>query len=359
MRKLLIIILFLTVVIPIGAQGLTWSLDFNTIFDNRENDYDYYSHDQTIFLTRLSPEVGMEFLGGAHRISGGAAWIQPVGNEWHDYKICPTLYYGYRSGSLSIDFGMFPRTHLIEPLPDFLLSDSIAYKQPNIRGVLVQYVHRRGFVEMSLDWRSLQSETQREAFNVNVNAMWNPRGMLIFGGHLQVNHLAKQKNPPPGQGVNDDIMINPYVGVDLSHRTLFDSLTIKAGGVLALERTRVQSFWHTPGGALFDIFAQWRSFGIKETLFAGSNLFPLYPKFGTLLNMGEPYYQAPLYSRTQLFASLVSNRFVSLEAALTFHVTRQEFAFWQSLKLRVYMDDKLWRHQGDKPSRGEYLRNIY
>ena len=40
-----------------AQQKLTWSVDFGTVFENREGD-NYYSPDQTIFFTRLSPEVG-------------------------------------------------------------------------------------------------------------------------------------------------------------------------------------------------------------------------------------------------------------------------------------------------------------
>ena len=46
----------LLLVLPLSAQKprLTWSVDLGTVFENREGD-NYYSPDQTIFLTRLSP----------------------------------------------------------------------------------------------------------------------------------------------------------------------------------------------------------------------------------------------------------------------------------------------------------------
>lgn len=360
MRRLIIFIFSVFAISSsIGAQGLTWSIDFNTIFDNREGD-DYLSPDETLFLTRLSPEVGVSFLNGVHNISGGVSWIQPVGNGWKDYKICPTLYYHYDTPQWKMSFGMFPRTQLIEPLPTFLLSDSMAYHQPNIRGVLVQYMRPRGYAELSLDWRSLQSETQREAFNVNFNGRWNPKGVFILGGHLQLNHLAKQKNAPDGQGVNDDIMVNPYIGLDLSHKTALDSFVVKAGSVVALERSRASGQgWDIRAGALIDILAQWKWLGLKETFYAGANLYPLYNEFGNLLNMGDPYFQAPVYSCTDLNAFIIRNQFVNLEASLIFQVSKPAFGFWQQLKLRVYLDNKLWSKRNDKTKTGEYLRNIY
>ncbi|MEE1298077.1 MAG: hypothetical protein UHE62_05030, partial [Muribaculaceae bacterium] len=126
MRRLVFLVTLLASVALANAQGFTWSIDYNTIFDNRECDYDY-SANGTIFVSRLSPEVGLSFLNGTHRIAGGVSWVQPVGNGWKDYKLCPTLYYRHEGKAWNASFGMFPRSQFISPLPKYLLSDSIAY----------------------------------------------------------------------------------------------------------------------------------------------------------------------------------------------------------------------------------------
>lgn len=333
----------LLLVLPLSAQKpqLTWSVDLGSVFENREGD-NYYSPDQTIFLTRLSPEVGLKVLDGAHRIAGGVSWIQPGGNGWRDYKLCPTLYYAYKSPSWRLAVGMLPRTMLIEELHTVLLSDSLRYRQPNIRGVLLQYVKPKGHFEVALDWRSLQTDSQREAFNVNFAGRCNPTGALLVGGRVQINHLAKSLSDYDDQGVNDDITVNPYVGLNLSHRTaLLDSLEITAGPIINLERDRrYDHAWRTPAGVLVDAVAEWRIFGIKETFFAGKNLYPLYPRYGALLNMGDPNYQARLYSRTNVYARIFSNEYVDFEASLDFHYTKEAFAFWQRIALRVYIGNR-------------------
>lgn len=359
MRKhLFILLVLLCSTMHVGAQGLTWSVDFNTFLDNREGD-DFYTPTETIFKTRLAPEIGLSFLNGTHRISGGVTWIQPVGNGWNDYKLCPTLYYRYTSPTWRLSLGMLPRTQLIDPMPDVLWSNDMAFNEPNIRGFLIQYVRPQGYAELSLDWRGLQSETQREAFNVNFNGLWNPKGIFLVGGHLMMNHLAKQKNPPVGQNIVDDMLINPLVGVNLAKVTPLDSFTIKAGLLMSLERDRNTDGWQTPAGALIEIVAEWRFLGIKNTLYAGNAQFPLYGEFGSILNMGEPYYQSSFYNRTNVYAYILRNRFVNLEASLNFHYTKEAFGFQQQLLLRVYIDNELWRKRNDKGSRSEYLRNIY
>lgn len=358
MKRIGALMVMLACVILAGAQGLTWSIDYNTIFDNRECDYDY-SANGTIFVSRLSPEVGLSFLGGAHRIAGGVSWVQPVGNGWNDYKLCPTLYYRCEGKAWRTSFGMFPRSQFISPLPKYLLSDSIAYHEPNVRGLLVQYVKPKGYAELSLDWRSLQSEVNREAFNVNLNTQWKPVGVLLAGGHAQLNHLAKQKPAPVGQGVNDDLMINPYVGVDLSGKIFLDSLVVKGGALISMQRDRKAGSWQNGAGFLLNVVAEKKFIGVEETFYVGKNVMPLYPYYRTLLNMGDPYFQAPLYSRTDVNIYFVRNRYVNLEASLVFHCTEKAFGFWQQLKLRVFVDEKTWTKRNEKATRAEWLRNVY
>lgn len=358
MHKLALTLAFVLTALACAAQEVTWSVDMNSIFDNREgSSNDYYCIDQTLFLTRLAPEIGIRFLPG-QKIAGGVSWIQPVGNGWRDYKICPTLYYNYNVGHWRMNFGMFPRTQLMEPMPTVLWSDSLAYHEPNIRGMMLQYMAAKGYAEAFLDWRSLQSETHREAFNLNFNGIWNPCGALLLGGHLQYSHLAKQKDAPLDQGVNDDVTINPYVGLNLAKAVGADSLVVKAGYVQTLERDRSgENKWKSPKGALIDIVAEKGIFGVKETMFAGENIFPLYGKYGHLLNLGDPYFQAPFYSRTNVYAYIVRNQFVNLVASLDYHYTKEEKGFWQKLLLRVYLDNGLWKHKHNmkKP----YLKNLY
>lgn len=358
--SILIAVACMAAAIPVFAQQqLRWSVDAGSVFENREGD-DYYSPDQTIAFTRLSPEVGISLMGGQHAFMGGVSWYQPIGHGWKGYKLSPTVYYRYTSPSWRISLGMLPRTQLIEQLPTLFMSDSLRYTEPNIRGALIQYVHRRGFMELALDWRSLQTEEQREAFSVYFNGRWYASGPLMLGGRLQVNHLAKSLNPTPDQNVNDDISVNPYAGLDLARFTpRLDSLSVTAGLILQLERDRGTGVWHRPYGLTFDAIAEWRFLGIEEHLYVGKNLYPLYSKYGSLLNMGDPNFQAKVYSRTNVRTYIFRNQFLNLYASLDFHYTPDAFAFWQKIALRLYIDDRLWSDRRNKVSHNQYLCKYY
>ena len=135
-------------------------------------------------------------------------------------------------------------------------------------------------------------------------------------------------------------MFNPFVGVNTTALPL-DSLGVRIGGVLSMQRQRSDSRgWRTRGGALVEANAHWRFLSLNETLYLGGNLMPLYPEFGPQLNMGSPYYQATTYSRTDLRAHIIRNRYVDLTAGLNLHITPDVCALWQQITLRVYLGSK-------------------
>ena len=339
-----------------------WGVDAETVFDNREGDQTY-SPQQTIFFSRLSPSIGVKFLD-EHRLVVGTHYIQPIGIGYKENKFIPTAYYTFshkvvkevkRDSSVlridgtntpdfkvwSVSFGMIPR-RLSYRLPEILWSDSMDYYNPNIRGILLQCTKNNlAFHEISLDWRSLQSADQREAFNVNYNVRKYfhryLRGISPFfiGGNAQLNHLAKRNPAPEGEGVNDDMFAYPYIGWDFSDKTVFDRFRIKAGYAVSFDRCRAIGDWEVDGGLLADLHLLWKKIGIIETLYAGNKQFHLYPMYGSLLNMGDPHYQSSVYSKTSVYSPIVENRYVNFGAFLDFHVTKEGTSCYQRVVLNV------------------------
>ena len=358
-----------------------WGVDARTVFDNREGDQTY-SPQQTIFFSRLSPSLGVRFAKSehekinndgikkkytdVHKLVAGTHYIQPIGIGYKENKFVPTAYYtlshyiekerkrdstviwidGYNTPKTrywSVSFGMIPRRLMFQRLPEILWSDSMDYYNPNIRGILLQCVKNGlAFHELSLDWRSLQSSEQREAFNVNYNFVKRFRSGLpstidpfFIGGNAQLNHLAKRNPAPEGEGVNDDMFAYPYIGWDFSDKTVFDRFRIKAGYAVSFDRCRAIGDWEVDGGLLADLHLLWKKIGIIETLYAGNKQFPLYPMYGSLLNMGDPHYQSSVYSKTSVYSPIVENRYVSFGAFLDFHVTKEGTSCYQRVVLNV------------------------
>ncbi|MCF0181435.1 MAG: hypothetical protein HUK11_04190 [Muribaculaceae bacterium] len=368
------------------AQEVAWSVDMSVMFQNREGG-DELTPDQTILFTRLAPEVGLSLMGGAHEIKGGVAWYQPLIDNLKGYKVLPTIYYKYHSNGWTLAAGALPRSLMLRPLPRLLMSDSLNFVTPNVRGVLARYEGKRGHGQIDVDWRQMQTTTQREAFVVTFDTHCNIAGPLGFDAWLQYNHLAKCKDAGNTQGVNDDVTLMLMPTLDLAHytprlkalelsagaallmqrdRSAIDSkwhtpalahytprlkaLELSAGAALLMQRDRsaIDSKWHTPARFMARAHMAWRWLEAAEEFSTGGNAFPLYPSYGSELNLGDPYYCYKTYSRTDVRAHIVNNSFVDLNAGLTFHVTNKTTGFWQTISCRVYIDNYLWKQRHDK-----------
>lgn len=331
-----IIILLALLALACGADAqtaFTWELDLGTVFDNREGDDDHTAA-ETIFFTRLSPEAGIR-LDDANRFAGGVVWVQPVGHEWHGAKVSPTLYYRYDGRSWSGSLGMFPRTQLIEELPSFLWGDEMRYFQRNIRGGVLQYRRPSGWAEIYLDWRQRQTDSRREAFNIVAHTSWHTSGVFSVGGTLAMDHFALTRHSAADEHIVDNFMVNPYITADFSSHSPFDSIYVKAGPLLTLERDRGADKWTTPLGVWVEAAAAWHRWSLRNTLYAGGKQMRLWDRFGQELYQGDSFYKSSFYDRLDLSYSIVGNKWVGLEASLNFNFSPGSFIFYQKITLDV------------------------
>lgn len=305
-----------------------WNVDFQSVFDNREGS-STLTETKTVFFTALAPEVGLK-LTGADRIAVGAVWTVPNAQDWKEHRLVPTLYYRHTGKRWNFSIGLFPRTQLHESQPEFLWTDSLAYFQKNIRGMLVQYHKGRSFADLYLDWRQMQTETRREAFSLVFHGQWQPRRkVFLAGGRVMMNHYALTKNAPEDMHIVDNFLINPYIGADLSPVVPIDSLSVKGGALITMERNRANPSWSTPAGLNIEAAARWKWIGLREAFYCGGKLFHSFAGFGNALYPGHPFYQESLFSRTDIDFYFYRNIYVDIHARLRFDVAPGQFVFSQ------------------------------
>lgn len=301
-----------------------YNVDFATYFDNREYRCDY-QHDQTIFALRLSPEIGVGFedkQGGHHRLLAGVHYTQPLGGNWKDCSFVPTAFYQYQYKGFSLNLGAIPYKHFIRQLPDFLRYDSIAYARPNLMGALFQYQSKWGFVELMCDWRGLPTPTRREMFRISIDGEFAYQGYFRYfvGGVAQLNHKANYAKPTPREGVADDAYISPNIGIDFAAPTPLDTICLRVSYIYGYQRYREDAdAFFQPQGFQLEAMIRWRFLGLKNTLYVGDNLMPLYGRFGADLNQGDPFYQSKFYNRTDLYIYLVNKSFLNCYFSWNMH----------------------------------------
>lgn len=330
------------------AQEVVWDVDFGTIFDNREGE-SKVADAKTFFLTQLAPNIGLSLMDGEHTLEGGIVWTQPIGCEWDGYRLSPTLFYQYRKQNLQGFMGMFPRRRLYKQVPDYIWNDSSYYVQKNVRGAAIMNSGRHGYFQIVLDWRGMQTKRQREAFNIIGMGEWqkSPGAIFSLGGVMMLNHLARREGAGEDESVVDNLLYNPYIGIDFSQRLpSVDSLRINLGVLGSVTRDRIgENKWKLPAGLWIDAALRWRWLRVREEFYAGGALFPYYDKYGSVLAQGEPYFSSKLYSRTEVQGYILDKSFITLKASLDFHVTSSDFIFYQRLILNLYFDGSFGRRQ--------------
>lgn len=318
-----------TLVLTAWAQGdsvqvkFAYDADFLFYFDNREFNRTQYQRDFTHFGVRIAPEIGVaitESNGMSHRIMAGVAYNQPIGTDYARAQFRPTAYYRLQGKGFDVNLGFVPYTHLIETMPTYLWYDSLAYQCANIQGALLQYRSSKGFVSLLADWRGMYGKDTREAFRVVINGRYQYKWFNV-GAMAALNHLANSQGEH--QGVCDDYLVNPYLGLDFSSYTPLDSLALRAGYIFGIQRDRNIDFNALTHGACVELMVKWKYVGLKNTLYVGNNLFPLYSQYGSLLNQGDPWYRASVYNRTDVFVYIYNNRFVNVHGAFTIDVTEE------------------------------------
>ncbi|MEG2946380.1 MAG: hypothetical protein RR837_06505 [Bacteroidales bacterium] len=342
-RALILITVFLGTCLQANAQKFLWEVDFTGFFDNREFKAPYQTP-QTFFGTRLSPEIGIQ-IKEEHQLMGGLSWLQEFGSH-KDHKVDWTVYYRYNSDKLKASFGAFPRRLLVEEYPSALMYDSILYFNPNINGALLQYFCKAGYAEAYIDWRSQQTKVDREIFTMASSGRFALK-QAFAGWFLTVTHFAKPKNPETDMNVIDNIMFNPYIGGNFSGMTVFDSLQLKTGFLMSLDRNRGNGAWYTPRGFLGELTLEWRFFGNARRFLLGRESTPfLY--FGAALHSADPFYRARVYNRTDLYVYFLRNKYVECKASCNIHVARRQVQFQQQLFLRFNINQQAFSKKDRK-----------
>ena len=117
---------------------------------------------------------------------------------------------------------------------------------------------------------------------------------------------------------------------------------------MTIERNRADSEWHAPAGFRVEACAEWKWFGLKEVFYTGGAQMPSYIPFRSQLYQGEPYYQAKTYSRTDIYANILRNRWMNLKVSLDFNVAGATLNFYQRVILSVNVDGTFSRRRSQK-----------
>ena len=319
------------------AQELVWGAYFDFFFDNREYKSEL-NWPQSLFGARIAPELGVSW-DGRHSIMFGYSMLANFGAKPFETDNEIFGYYQYDSPKFKAYAGVIPRYKEIGDYPSAFLSDSVRYFDPNLTGLLLQYQGGRGYVEFGCDWNSMITNEKREKFLL-FSAGRIRYGLFYAGYHLTMYHHAGTYLE---DGVVDNVLIHPHVGLDLAEVARMEKLSVQAGWLQAFQNDRKYvGEYVTPHGFQLEIKAQKWKFGIFNTLYAGKNLMPYYMTdnpsldYGPGLYWGEPWYRTNrIYDRLELYWQPLCNETMKLRVASVHHYDGHKWGWQQKVLFTV------------------------
>ncbi|MEO6520914.1 MAG: hypothetical protein ABIN91_04495 [Mucilaginibacter sp.] len=293
---------------------LQGSLDvhFNALafLDNREYSA-FVPRSRTYSGTRTTLDFGIH-LDSLNRFVFGANAIHEFGAMPHFLKVDPVAYYQYESNKWTFKIGEFPREGVLTQYPRALLNDTLRYYRPNIEGIATSLHTKYGYETLWIDWVSRQTEVEREQFLFGICGTYIPKpGSPFYLSHyFLLLHDAGNAGTAPQPGISDNGGAQIRVGLDYSHRTVFDSLKVDVGGMLSLERTRGIDGFKIPKGFVASAFISYHKFALFEELYLGG---------GSHINYGDSFYEKTFYNRLDVIYSPFMFKHIKGQFIITFH----------------------------------------
>lgn len=348
-----------------------YDIDFEMKFDNRELYRSDFSNSMTIFGARMTPSVGFSISQNEgrmnHKLMMGIDIMKDFGASPISSELAGpdsdeisgklanldlfremTLYYMLEKKAEKTDLelyaGIFPRKVAAGSYSEAFFSDSLRFYDNNLEGLLIKVRRPKGYVEIGCDWLGQKGQTRKEKFMVFSAGESHVSTALSIGYAAYMYHFAGSYK---ARGVVDNILMNPYMKLDLSRWIDVQKFELRLGWLQAFQHDRVfVGHYVFPGGGEFDLDIMKWNVGVRNRLFFGTDMMPYYnatdaggDKYGTRLYMGDPFYrihddgaEGPgMYDRFDLYWEPSLGRLLSLKVAARFHFHGMEYSGCQQI----------------------------
>ena len=273
--------------------------DFDTYFDNREYAGSEIGKSGTLFSSRLTPMVGVEWEKNNRLMFGMDMWSHFGDDTKVFVKARPQVYYQFESKRVTAAMGIFSREKLMGDYTELIFSDSVRFYENRVQGLMGQYRNDRGFVELAVDWYGMYSYASREKFRIlSAGRYYCDEDRRFYGGYaIQTGHYAGSETI--SNCVVDNIIVMPHIGARFNAYFDFD-FTLHY--VMTAQRDRAnEEKMQTPDGVMLKARMEKWGVYIDEQLYVGDNLQPYY---STFRSEEFPFgYGGDLYAGERLFGT--------------------------------------------------------
>jgi hypothetical protein len=311
-KKLYFIFLIITATAGTAMAQHSLDINFNGLgfLDNREYKA-FIPRSRTYSGTRIAIDLGLN-LDSANHFIVGANMLHEFGARPFFSKVDPVAYYSYTGKSWLFNAGMFPREGLLSNYPRALLNDTLRYYRPNVQGLLTRYSNEHFTETVWLDWASRQTTTDREQFLFGFSGKYKPAvtGPFYVSHYFMLMHDAGAEVLLPNDRIGDNGGGQIRLGLDISHKTLFDSLKVEAGGMMSFERERGIDGARTPKGFVASAYLSYKRFALYDEFYKGE---------GSRITYGDSYYSKSTYNRLDIIYTPFLFKHIKGQFIFSFH----------------------------------------
>lgn len=341
---------------PVYTINLYYNLDNREISPSGQR----FTNSMIINAAQLTPLVGVEVSQGkevTHRVMAGIDIVKNMGERPtsdKDAKLNNTalfqeilMYYELVRDTpgtkVTFDAGVFPRGIAKGEYTQPFWSDSVYWMSNNFAGLFAKLDKPKSHYEIGLDWYGMKARERREEFRIVSSGVSNVAKDVFVGWRFYGHHYA---NSTAISGVVDDILGEPFIKKEIP--STMQQLYAELSWLQGLQRDRrVNKGFLTPGGPQLELMAgKWNVF-IRNRLYWGSGLMPLYDsvdnagvKYGSNLYWGSPFYMVHrnrneswkhwgTYDRLEIFWAPKISKYLDLKVSTVFHFNEWEFSGWQ------------------------------
>lgn len=369
-RYIILTILLLASALTAAAQDkvrLAYDLDFEMKFDNREFYRSRFSESMTIFGARLTPSVGIEVVqdnGMKHRLMAGIDVMKDFGDSIANKELFRelTLYYNmekrFGDNGFEMYAGIFPRKTLEGRWTQAFFSDSLTFYDNNLEGLLLKLRRPKAYFELGADWMGLTGQYRRERFMLFSSGEGQILPFTSLGYSVYVYHYAGSRKV---RGVVDNILVNPYIRLDLAELIGIQKFSLVAGWLQAMQNDRRNVGTYTvPGGGELDLEVSHWNLGVRNMMYYGKDIMPYYNsldaggfKYGSNgLYYGDPFYRvndrgdtAPgMYDRLEIYYAPRIGKYLNIGISAILHFNEFHYSgFQQMVGVRFNLDELIKR----------------
>ena len=307
---LFIAVSIFTTTVAMAQQSLDINFSGLGFLDNREYKA-FIPRSRTYSGTRTSLDFGLN-LDSLHHFVVGVNALHEFGAKPFFGQVDPIAYYKYESKNWLFNAGMFPRQGVLSDYPRALLNDTLRYYRPNVQGLLARYQNEH-FTETGwIDWVSRQTATEREQFIFGFSGKYKPavKGPFYVSHYFLLMHDAGAEVLLPTDHINDNGGGQVRLGLDLSHKTVLDSLSFEAGGMMSFERERGIDGFKTPKGFVASVFLSYKRFALFDEFYKGQ---------GSNIIYGDSYYSKSTYNRLDVIYTPFLSKHIKGQFIFSFH----------------------------------------